>query len=402
MEYCKEYIEYIISALSTKKNIIDGVNERKKFTITEKDQQRYGMEKIISTLKYLETVPEISISIKWVTFGGRTVSADSFKILKSNINELCSIIGRTAPSAVLDTISKTMDKYTDKCRDTWLFPYYEECIEKVRRGTFPPYWDDTNFHNGLLALAKNEEDEYYPTFSINTYGNSKTFTRDYKDKYISIIRKFHPLAVEDMDDDEILKLCKLYSYNIYFEIKGDITFTLKGSSKVYDMSDLRTGLVFNTATIDEIDNITIPDTVKAVMTIENKANFVAQDYRKDILFIYAHGFLSPSEKRVCEKIYCNHPDIKYLHWSDMDFGGIRIFQFMKNNVFPTVTPYRMGKEDYMKMLEMNRGYEIKKSTLKQLELYNAEELSELKNCILNHGIGIEQEDYLHLYPDINI
>lgn len=82
-----------------------------------------------------------------------------------------------------------------------------------------------------------------------------------------------------------------------------------------------------------------------------------------------------------------------MHWGDMDFGGIRIFQFIKGNVFPLVKPYRMGKEEFEQ--ELRAGHdslmELTKEKREKLEKMDAGELEELKRCILESGVEIEQE-----------
>lgn len=83
--------------------------------------------------------------------------------------------------------------------------------------------------------------------------------------------------------------------------------------------------------------------------------------------------------------------IQYYHWGDMDYGGIRIFQFNKAKVFPQLMPYRMDREAYQNAVDAGAGAPIKQDKRKKLENMDAGELKELKNCILEKGLEIEQE-----------
>ena len=75
----------------------------------------------------------------------------------------------------------------------------------------------------------------------------------------------------------------------------------------------------------------------------------------------------------------------------MDYGGIRIFQFNKRNVFPELKPYRMDREAYEEAVTGGAGVPLKEEKQKKLENMDAGELEELKVCILNYGLEIEQE-----------
>lgn len=82
---------------------------------------------------------------------------------------------------------------------------------------------------------------------------------------------------------------------------------------------------------------------------------------------------------------------RYYHWGDLDYGGIRIFQFNKEHVFPKLKPYKMGREDYEAALVAGAGVVIEEDKRKKCEKMDAGELEELKACILEYGLEIEQE-----------
>ena len=84
--------------------------------------------------------------------------------------------------------------------------------------------------------------------------------------------------------------------------------------------------------------------------------------------------------------------VEYLHSGDMDFGGLRIFCFIRDNLFPDVRPLHMSAELYRRHL--SSGYEMEPGALRDLERMSAdlpEELEELRQEMLKTGKGLEQE-----------
>jgi hypothetical protein len=84
-------------------------------------------------------------------------------------------------------------------------------------------------------------------------------------------------------------------------------------------------------------------------------------------------------------------EVTFEHWSDLDYGGIRIYLFMKNKVFPKVKPLNMDISNYENLYKTTKGCAISDKKRKLIEKIDAEELTDLKDCILNYGVEFEQE-----------
>ena len=82
---------------------------------------------------------------------------------------------------------------------------------------------------------------------------------------------------------------------------------------------------------------------------------------------------------------------EYYHWGDMDYGGIRIFNYVKRSIFPEVRPLYMDRENYELALEAGVGIPLKESKREKLEKIDAGDLDELKRLILENDMEIEQE-----------
>ena len=132
--------------------------------------------------------------------------------------------------------------------------------------------------------------------------------------------------------------------------------------------------------------------VQRIVTIENKANYEEMKYREDTPYLFCHGFYSPKERIFLKRLMeVAEGEIQYFHWGDMDMGGIRIFRFNKKNIFPKLKPYKMDREAFQEALERGAGIPLEEKKKEKLEKLNAGELEELKKCILEKGVEIEQE-----------
>lgn len=154
------------------------------------------------------------------------------------------------------------------------------------------------------------------------------------------------------------------------------------------------GTVINTQTLEHSRPFAISG-CRRIMTIENKANYESMPYEEDVLYIFCHGYLTPKEVRFLKQLCMIVPkDCEFYHWGDMDFGGISIFQFIKEKVFPDPKPYRMDVKDFEEALANGAGIPMKDSAREKLERKEAGLLTGLKAEILRTGMTIEQERLL--------
>ena len=186
------------------------------------------------------------------------------------------------------------------------------------------------------------------------------------------------------------------------EVQGSFLYKLKGGQeyiedkareKEYeiDTSQNQYGTVINSQTLERAFPVSIKG-VQRIVTIENKANYEEMKYREDTLYLFCHGFYSPKERIFLKRLMeVAEGEIQYFHWGDMDMGGIRIFRFNKKNIFPKLKPYKMDREAFQEALERGAGIPLEEKKKEKLEKLNAGELEELKKCILEKGVEIEQE-----------
>lgn len=181
----------------------------------------------------------------------------------------------------------------------------------------------------------------------------------------------------------------ILSYTQTLEWKGPLCYQLENGI-IIDTKDNIYGTIINAQTLEHAAPVAVP-AVKRIVTIENKANYESMEYEENTLYIFCHGFFSPKEiKFLRVLLQIAEEDTEYYHWGDMDYGGIRIFQFNKKNLFPALKPYQMGREEFQRAVKIG-GIELEEGKRKKLEKMCAGELEELKQCILESGMEIEQE-----------
>ena len=213
--------------------------------------------------------------------------------------------------------------------------------------------------------------------------------------------EFCETADDGMEDTQVLEQIGLKEYASQMYLKGPLALELHGEN--LHVENYRYGVVLNTQTMREVR--ILPDqSFQNIVTIENKANFETASFREDTLYLFVHGFPGPEERRFLirlrealenEKKAENHPGkIQYYHSSDLDYGGIRIFRYLRERMFPEVQPYRIDKETYEHYRKLGYGYDLPESIVKKLERIEEPLLEELIECLRREKKGIEQECFL--------
>ena len=333
------------------------------------------------------------------------LGADMKKIYYSIdvIPKLCEKEGIEDPRKQQLRYIKQIEQLRAEVQGSFLEGYYDEIIRRLELGEIvkSPDMEDVDFFRCLNAVVNLKKSLWMRVFSAAVLNDSKRFKKDYEKKVVKVLVR-SPLYEEGMTDDEILSVHGILSYAQVMEWKGPLLYKLKGGQeyiedkareKEYeiDTSQNQYGTVINSQTLERAFPVSIKG-VQRIVTIENKANYEEMKYREDTLYLFCHGFYSPKERIFLKRLMeVAEGEIQYFHWGDMDMGGIRIFRFNKKNIFPKLKPYKMDREAFQEALERGAGIPLEEKKKEKLEKLNAGELEELKKCILEKGVEIEQE-----------
>ncbi len=314
---------------------------------------------------------------------------------------LCEREGIEDPRHRQKRYIRRTEEWRARAEGTWLTPYYERNLNRLEKGDEVKSvdFDDEPFFRCLNSVLYLEKPVWRRVFSAMVFGKTKTFEQEYQSRVLSVLRQYSPFYEEGMTDEELLKVHGILTYSQTLEWKGPLRYQM-GAGPSVDTSNARYGTVVNAQTLEHAVPEALPD-VKRVLVIENKTNYEDMEYRPDTLYLFCHGFFSPKEIAFLKGIAAVAEEgTEYFHWGDMDLGGIRIFQFNKKNIFPGLKPYKMDRETFYRALSQGAGIPLddtvknrKKGDSKRerLEKLDAGELEELKSCILESGMEIEQE-----------
>lgn len=241
-------------------------------------------------------------------------------------------------------------------------------------------------------------------FSKRFLGNSKTFEKELRGKVCDLARRYRqdiPKDREQMDDVEVLKYLYIEVYSQELTLKGSLRFSFPaaaGKEHLLDTADYPYGLVLNQQTLTHL-RLCGEQSIRLVRTIENKANFVAEPYEAGKLVIFTHGYLTPGERTFLrslkEILDCQPEPVRYEHSGDMDFGGISIYRYLREQVFPELTPYRMDVAAYEECAAKGMTEDIPEAMAEKLrKLTDDPQLGELAARLAADRKVVEQEAYL--------
>ncbi len=352
-----------------------------------------GMASLAGQAREMEHNPALygRISFGWTNLGSDIKQID-YDV--GVIPLLCEIEGiedpRMRQRRGIDGAKKCLEEMLGM-GDTKISPYYAFALGQLEKGNTGQLAniEDDAFIRCLNKIAGLSEPVWKRNFSADVFGNSKTFERQYQGRVVEALRH-SPLYEDDMSADEVLAAHNINSYSQTLEWKGPLVYKLDHGETLVDSGKNVYGTVINAQTLNHAAPEALPG-VGRIMTIENKANYESMAYDDGTLYIFCHGFFSPKEMRFLKKLNdIAAPGTKFCHWGDMDFGGIRIFKFIEDNLFPDLQPYRMGKADF-DGAKKKSGMVLSDAKRHKLEKIDAGKLAELKNCILESGVEVEQE-----------
>lgn len=300
----------------------------------------------------------------------------------------------------LKKLQKELEELKESCcRGTpWILSCIESMEQEVQNEKIPQICREEKRKNiyfkTLLGLDQMEEAMYMRVFSHRFLGRSKVFENEMKNRIISDVRRWKVDIDEEnevIDDDSVLAEIGIETYHQELLLKGSLKFTLHG--KEMDTGIWKYGATLNSDTMKYAE-ISLEQTIQKVISIENKANFMAMPFMEDTLILYSHGFFSPKERSFLSKLGQIIPDAEYFHSSDLDYGGLCIYNYIKSRIFPNVKPFLMDEEVFRKY-EYRAEAREEAYLMKISKLEVSQEMLALKTCILQSGKTLEQESMLY-------
>ena len=331
--------------------------------------------------------------------------------------------GETGSSALSDYLERT----ADALRET----------KRIRAPFSADMQLNEDLLKALLFMEKNRGEQLERVMSTALYGDSKRFEKAVRQKAVQVLRTLKKEEAGEEDDfskageggfplsegELLLQEKGIVRWPEVMEFCGRIRVCLAESpGAVADYSAERYGAYINSETVRRAASVrpAFPGAVRRVLWIENKANYVwyiANERKDDELVLYHGGFYSPVKglwfRKVREGLLtaADAPGgsaavegpaepggpaalPEFLHWSDIDLGGFRIFHRLKKELVPELKPFRMDLET----LEKYRAETMRIENSSYLDalrgLLEDPEYSPFRDVIalmLGEGIRLEQE-----------
>ncbi len=384
--------EVILPKIDTPANRVSERPTMRRIAISQSMLDTYGKQEILEACAKLECrLPGLAVPEYEYAGGVRPCGVKSLRISTAAIDSLCALIGRNGRRVELEKKITEIEKRMQTA-PAWLNDvYYSVKLSSARSGNITDIIDDS-CDLAIRTITEERPDMYVREFSAKVLGDSKLFEKQYKDQACRILRK-HPEISEysSMSDNDVLHYFGLKSYNTYMEIKGPVECFAYG--RVISGVGVKSGIVLNEDLIRNTSAVSLCG-IKRVITIENKANYYAAEFDGDTVFIYTGGFPSPAEGRIYKMIEKKAPGAMYLHFGDMDLGGIEIFNHIKKNYFPDLNPHMMDARTYRGCINNGCGYEMSKDAMARLKNVDAGLLEPLRLALLETCLGVEQETLL--------
>ncbi|KYH30958.1 hypothetical protein MOMUL_27420 [Moorella mulderi DSM 14980] len=221
----------------------------------------------------------------------------------------------------------------------------------------------------LLALPELEDSTPERVFSQRVLGDSKAFEQRVKKRLLAILKSYSPEEYET--DAEYLDSVGLTDNPKMVLVAGPFTFRVGGTA--VDVGELPggVGLAAHTVRVMEITAVTAP----WVLLVENLTSYYQvvqgvselavpsreREGDRDLaipagLVVYTGGFPHRGVQLFLRRLqdYRESPGTTarppVYHWGDLDYGGIRICEYIHRNLIPDLQPYLMDVTTYTRYL----------------------------------------------------
>lgn len=345
------------------------------------------------------------ISIEWARENRMSVIILNL----SSIEKAYCMCERQHPREKAKAVINELNKHLDSVSCDWIVCWKQD-VRQAAAMTYkiPVFCKDNPTLLIKLATAFRVYDSLkgvpisMRAFSIECFNDSKTFERECRDEFLRIAQKYNSelndvCQQQDLSQREKLAFLGIYARPEMYELCGNCR--IKTSDGVVDLSSAGSfGLGFPSSMVDSIIGFDLIN-IKRITFIENKTSYdeyLLSEKASDELVIYHGGFLSPQKKKLYEKLAgsaCGALPVSF--WADIDIGGFRMFENLAD-IFPTLTPMRMGAEDVAKY--HSSGLKRENIYLNRLRQCRGEnKYPQFSNAIeemLKYGVTIEQEAFL--------
>lgn len=318
-----------------------------------------------------------------------TAKMDSRKIYENvflsldNLSEIYKYLKRVPKNDIHNRLKLLLEEH--RYDNEILSEYCKKQLNRIDNNQSVKYFnnDFKEFESILLAVKEVmlvETEEFIREFSIRIFKDSKFF-QTIENKVENLLYEYGDFP----EKDQILASFNLVKTPTYVNYKGAGKITLSGQT--IDLLKLSSDIAISSKMLEDIERIEILGS--KVITIENLTSFHRFNER-DFFVIYLGGFHNTVRREFIKKLYSQNPQKQYYHFGDIDAGGFRILEHLKNRTKVPFKSYHMDVDTLVKYKEFSKK-------LTQNDRINLERLlihDQYKNVIdfmLENNCKLEQE-----------
>lgn len=267
-----------------------------------------------------------------------------------------------------------------------------ECAKlraSLDKNTVPKNYEQTEeILKALIFIERNEQLLYVREASMLIYGSSKYFEENTLDAVCGLLRKYHERPCEENELlDEILGEYHIVAERQKICLKGDIGLVKNG--RTIELGGFRDGVEFYADELDEIEQILVRD--RRFMTVENKTSYM-RCREEETSYFYLGGYANRFQREFLKKVFADNPEIRYLHFGDIDVGGFYIHENLCKITGIPFRLWRMSVEELKDsryaecLLKLSANDRKRLKALAEHEMYR-----DLVQYMMEHDVKLEQE-----------
>ncbi|MFD2172044.1 Wadjet anti-phage system protein JetD domain-containing protein [Tumebacillus lipolyticus] len=408
-EYQSKILSFLLSKHDRSLTVRKGVksNTRPQFTIARSpfyddynDEMDYRKKEFFNEALF-NLLAEDLIKVQWTKFR-EGEEAQKVYLNLDRLDEAFRMSRLTPKKEKLEVLRNQIAPLSSHSWE-WVRNWFAHAVKHIDQFRIPVGCDidDPEVNEDLvkILLALPEINDYLPKriFSQQVLLDSKRFEQIVEKRVLSVYKKFGGVFYDT--DEEYLDSLGIVEHAKLSMIAGALQIEIDDS--LVDLGHFAGGIGITNESIKFLKVVGIE--TKRIICVENLTSYymlvkaVEQRELESTLVIYTGGFPHRSLQKLLGKIsdyLLEIPEeIPVYHWGDLDFGGVRIFNFMKNTFFPRLRPYLMDVKIYESLLEsgISFGKEYEKKLIDLLESPEYAEWYDLLQLMVKNGKKVEQE-----------
>lgn len=383
----KKLLNKLIDKYETSKSFIGQNKVCQKFSINpSKLFPKYSNDAEVEFFSDLnESIRDLEktelVSVDWLRGG----VAGSVSLNIRNLDAAYKYIGRQPRKQIQERVLSILNEYQESACSL-LFAFILAQKKRIELNQNVEYFNsnEIDFEDLIRAvdfIQKNEDEILIRNASLTLFNDSKRL-----ESMISAIESLMRKYGDYEGCEDVLAECNVVKTPTQVLVKGNAVLNLMG--QVLDLSKMDGDIGLSTRSLKDVLSVNVLG--KRVVTIENLTSFYTYGNRDDFV-IYLGGFHNSVKRKFIKKVFVENTSKSYMHFGDIDAGGLYILRHLRNKTGIKFAPMNMDVETLKKYDSCVKS--LTKEDLTRLKrLKENAEFGNLISYMLEHNCKLEQEN----------